>query len=369
MVQRKGNSAGQVPGSANRFERFAGIVVRWLFARPATARLGRVVGHGFSWVGVTRNADRGGQQCRIKPGRFGSAIITLVAAALRLTTSAARPQPGTVAIVAHERIDRRLVRVGLRFRLSWFAAVSLAISFGGADFAVLVARIVLHARPVPVWPRLASWRSILALCCLLSLRSVLSRRSLARAIFARGAVVAGLIEAREIAVEREVRAIVAFFAAFPTLIGARALFVSAHAAVGGHPEIVIGELQVIFGLDPVTVEVGVLRQLAIFFEQLRGIAARPAVNPVELLSAAATAAVRPIAASAPTVVVAIAVVVTAVIAVVIIIQGDSFPNPSVWPIMRLPDRVTQCHGRPLRIVVPAFAEFRGETFTCSQMLE
>jgi hypothetical protein len=59
--------------------------------------------------------------------------------------------------------------------------------------------------------------------------------------------------------------------------------------------------------------VGVVRQLAVFFQHLRRITARPAVNPVQLLTAVAAA--RTIATPTPTVVVIVAV------ATVIVVQG------------------------------------------------
>jgi hypothetical protein len=83
------------------------------------------------------------------------------------------------------------------------------------------------------------------------------------------------------------------------------------ALIGDDAEIVIGELQVVFCLDPVAVQVGILRQLAVFLQQLRGIAARPAVDPVELLTAATVLA---ITAAPPT------VIPTS------IVQGVRFPN-------------------------------------------
>ena len=59
-----------------------------------------------------------------------------------------------------------------------------------------------------------------------------------------------------------------------------------------------------------------MRELAVFLEHLRGIAARPAIDPVKLL---ATAAALPIviAATAPPVV----IVIAAVVVVIIRVQG------------------------------------------------
>jgi hypothetical protein len=47
----------------------------------------------------------------------------------------------------------------------------------------------------------------------------------------------------------------------------------------------IGKLQIIFGLHAVAIQMGILRQLAIFLQHLRSIATGAAIDPVDLLSA------------------------------------------------------------------------------------
>ena len=89
-----------------------------------------------------------------------------------------------------------------------------------------------------------------------------------------------------------------------------ALLFLALALIGNHSEIVIRELQVILGLDAIAIEMGVLGQLAVFFQQLRRIAAGAAINAVELL----TTTVLAITAAPPT------VIPTS------IVQGVRFPN-------------------------------------------
>ena len=103
--------------------------------------------------------------------------------------------------------------------------------------------------------------------------------------------------------------------------------------VGDDAEIVVRELQVVLGLHPVAVMGGVLCQLLVLVEHLRGIAARPAVDPVELGAIAAL-----ITVTAPT---------TTVIPVIIvvIIQGSS--SLSVTRCKKMPARAV---NRPL---VPA----------------
>jgi hypothetical protein len=91
----------------------------------------------------------------------------------------------------------------------------------------------------------------------------------------------------------------------PTLLAAIALLFLTDALVGEHAEIVIGELEVIFLLHAVAIEVRVVRQLAVLLEQLRRIPTRPAVDPVDVLAALLTIVVVTPAAPAviPTIIV------------------------------------------------------------------
>jgi multisubunit Na+/H+ antiporter MnhF subunit len=67
---------------------------------------------------------------------------------------------------------------------------------------------------------------------------------------------------------------------------AGALIIRAHTAVGDHPKVMIGKLQIVFRLNPITIQVRVLRLFAIFFEHLRRIAPCTAIDPVKLLPSA-----------------------------------------------------------------------------------
>ncbi len=105
--------------------------------------------------------------------------------------------------------------------------------------------------------------------------------------------------------------------------------VALHFAIGDHAEIVIGELQEIFGLHAIIVQLRFLRQLAVFLQQLRGIATRAAINPVALIAAvtAASAAIA-VAATTPTIV----AIVVAVVVIALVIQGKSAFSlgPAFW---------------------------------------
>ena len=68
------------------------------------------------------------------------------------------------------------------------------------------------------------------------------------------------------------------------------LFFTARDGIGVHPKIMIGKLMVIFGLDAVAVDLGVLRHFLEFIQHLYGIAARAIVNPVIAIRSAAAVA-------------------------------------------------------------------------------
>jgi hypothetical protein len=140
-------------------------------------------------------------------------------------------------------------------------------------------------------------------------------------VLARLAVIAGLLAAdlraikrSEIGVHAELHRLVFRVLFRPTIAGLTlALFVNAHAAIRDHAEVMVRELQIILGLDAVTIQVRVLGQLAILFEHLGRVAPRAAVDPVKLLTATLGAVVVP----APT----SAVVVPAIV----VVQVRHFP--------------------------------------------
>ena len=62
------------------------------------------------------------------------------------------------------------------------------------------------------------------------------------------------------------------------------------AAVAQHAEIMVGELQVIFGGDPIALHLRVPRHVAVFLEHLGGVAAGAAVDPVAAVALTLAAA-------------------------------------------------------------------------------
>ena len=63
-------------------------------------------------------------------------------------------------------------------------------------------------------------------------------------------------------------------------IAALVLLLEATALIGQHAEIVIGELEIIFGVDAIARKLRVAGHVAIFLKQLGGVAARTTVDPV-----------------------------------------------------------------------------------------
>ncbi len=53
----------------------------------------------------------------------------------------------------------------------------------------------------------------------------------------------------------------------------------------------IGELEIIFSLDAIVLHLRVARQVLVFLEHLRGVAARPVVDPIGAVAAAIAAGI------------------------------------------------------------------------------
>lgn len=74
----------------------------------------------------------------------------------------------------------------------------------------------------------------------------------------------------------------------------RAAFFLAAPIVGEHAEIMVGKLQIIFGVHPVAIMLGVLRQFFVFFQHLARIAAGAVVNPILVIVTVAIVILRTI---------------------------------------------------------------------------
>jgi hypothetical protein len=95
--------------------------------------------------------------------------------------------------------------------------------------------------------------------------------------------------------------LIARTAALFIALGAR--FILARLVVSNHPEIVVCELEVVFGLNPVAIVLRILSKLLILVEQLGRIAACTAVNPVLIIAALVAA----VTAAATAIVIAIVI--------------------------------------------------------------
>lgn len=80
----------------------------------------------------------------------------------------------------------------------------------------------------------------------------------------------------------------------------RTTFFLPAAVIGQYAEIMVCELVIIFGLHAVAIQLGILRQLFVFFEHLRRIATRPVVDPVLMVITVTVVALCAIIAPAAT---------------------------------------------------------------------
>lgn len=84
------------------------------------------------------------------------------------------------------------------------------------------------------------------------------------------------------------------------IVAARALLLKAGAALAQHAEIMVRELEVIFGVHAITGHLGVARQILVFLVKLLGIAARAIVDAVVVAARTPRIALRPLAAATAT---------------------------------------------------------------------
>ncbi len=268
-------------------------------------------------VGIIADAgNRRRQHLGIKPGRLVVVYRTLSGAFGGLTTR---------SVAFGTRLSGKGIVTAIRLTLGTFGTGArfesgLRPLFGALFGALFTARFRTGIRArfwAPFWSR------------------ILTRfRALLWALFAFPIVVRLLIAARLLRLAWTFIlplkiVIIAVKTALLAIAAGGTRIVALHFAIGDHAEIVIGELQEIFGLHAIIVQLRFLRQLAVFFQQLRGIATRAAVNPVALIAAvtAASAAIA-VAATTPTIV----AIVVAVVVIALVIQGKSAFSlgPAFW---------------------------------------
>jgi hypothetical protein len=283
-----------------------------------------------------RNADRRRQDRDIQRG---TAVVFCVTTCIPVGTPIVAPGAKTpcAAVVPHEGIFCR--RIFGCWRCFERIGDYLWRGFGEARFAINAPwPIFLTGTILTAWPILLT-RAIFLTRPFFLTRAFFAARTLfavaagtfaaafttlVPAIFAFAAGrVCGLVKAREIAGRGFFgHVFLNLVAAFPALVTAQALLFLTGARIGQNAEVMVSKLKEILRLHTITIQVGIVRLLAIFFQQLRGVAARATVNAVDLLAIAAavtttTAALRTVVVPAP----APAVVTTN------IVQGGSFLNP------------------------------------------
>jgi hypothetical protein len=116
-------------------------------------------------------------------------------------------------------------------------------------------------------------------------------------------------------------------------VAARLVFFVTRAGIGQHAEIMIAELQVIFGQHAVARLLGIARQRLVFFEQLRCVPARPVVDAIAIVLVAGTAAVPALGT-----LIVIAPAATATVLLTIVDQDKVVPNKEVKKFPHVPLR-------------------------------
>jgi hypothetical protein len=202
-------------------------------------------------------------------------------------------------VIARGTILARRALLGAPLR-SRFAVLPHRTVFAILALAILAVPIL--AVPILV----AALRTIIA-------RTVVTLRTiLTRSIFALGAIIAILarrlflaillwgprIELALDLIAVLVELLLRLGIVLPRAVGIR--FLIARAAFGEHAEIMVGELEIIFGEDPIARLLRVARQRLVFFEQLRGIATRAIVDAIAQFRASVLRALAILAAPAAT---------------------------------------------------------------------
>ena len=214
-----------------------------------------------------RDAERGRQAVGVEAGRLAR-ILHL---------------GGTLAARTTATAGRFLLDLGSGSGLGGHRSLHLFGRFGhdrlfGTDGTAILAGFPTRTI-VAVATRALVARLIIALIRLT--RLALATRFRLALLFAGADGIALVAIILGVVVEAVVILIVARFLALATLI----LFLEARAAFAQHPEIVIGELPIIFGVDAVTLALCLGRQILVLFVQLVGVAARAVVDAIAIVGA------------------------------------------------------------------------------------
>jgi hypothetical protein len=187
---------------------------------------------------------------------------------------------GTVAAVVVARATAITIVALMITRLASFTAffLTLALAIGAIARGTIILALIaltLFALALITLPLFARGAVILAL---VSRRAVILRLRVGAEIVI--AVEAG-VEVVTILVE------IAFFTRAVALL----LLLLTGAVVGEHAEIMIGKLQIIFGIDPVARHLGIARHILVFLKKLGRVAACAVVDAVTVVATAPIVAV------------------------------------------------------------------------------
>lgn len=237
-------------------------------------------------------AQRRRQAIRVDPVRHAVRLGTIgldaigffarlagTAAAWLLLDGRGRRNGGLVTVEIVGGRDRRL--------LTWFITTVIATLARAIITATVVAGAILVLAVA-----LALARPIIA-------GALVARTVLALAIVTVAVGAGLLVDADDLALVAEIVVHVELveIVALATLL---ALLVGAAALIGEHAEVMVGELQIIFGVDAIARKLRIARHVAVLFQQLRRIAARPAVDTIAAVALALATLTLAITATAAT---------------------------------------------------------------------
>ncbi len=208
-------------------------------------------------------------------------ILRLLAVAANAAVGALRAF-GTIAFGANRAVGIDALRT-LSARGALGALLLLRLRLAILALGTIVALVAVGAWLLRLLLAILSIRTILLLA-ILSIRTILllvTARLLALILLL--LLLLGLLRLIVVAVHLAVEAFaltIVVIIVIDVLTSRAALFVEARATFAEHAEIMVGELEIIFGLNAVTRKLGIARHALVFLEQLRRIATLPIVAGV-----------------------------------------------------------------------------------------
>jgi len=199
-----------------------------------------------------------------------------------------RPIDRLVGLIASGRAIGRIPRRGISGRIITLAIAATGIAIAIAGLARLIANLVTILIPVRVTPIGAITVPVaifaVAIFPMTGFATVTAIGAIPTVIPTIGLIGIDPVigHALDIAVEILVITVVELV----VRAAARLIFFKARARFGEHAEIMIGKLQIIFGVDPVALHLGIARQRLVFLEQLGRVAAGPIIDAIAVFRTA-----------------------------------------------------------------------------------